>query len=72
MSKNKKAISEEGYGSGKQVKIELVGTRVANQRLDPTGDPPRNPTRGGRGRAGQAFYSSSLFKAGLLVFRNSG
>ena len=25
MSKNKKAISEEGYGSGKQVKIELVG-----------------------------------------------
>ena len=26
MSKNKKAILDEGYGSGKQVKIELVGT----------------------------------------------
>ena len=50
--------------------VHIMTTRLGNQRFDPNGDPPRNPPRGGRGRAGQTFYTSSLFKAGLLVFRN--
>ena len=50
----------------------MIYTRLCNQRIDPNGDPTRNPTQGGRGRAGQAFYGSRVFKSGLLVYRNSG
>ena len=46
-------------------------SRLCNQHLDPNGDPTRNPTWGGRGKAGEAFYGSSLFKLGLLAYRNS-
>ena len=39
MSKNKKAISKEGYGSGKQVKIELVGRGSPTYAAFTTADP---------------------------------
>ncbi len=45
--------------------LDEVGTRGCNQRLDPNGDPTRNPTRTGRGKAGRTFYRSGWFGAGL-------
>ena len=52
-------------------RLNVLDTRLCNQGLDPKGDPTRNPTRGGRGKAGQAFYGSILFKSGQLAYRNS-
>ena len=47
-------------------------TRVRIQRLDPNGDPTRNPTRSGRVESGQTFYTSGFFGSSFWVEKQFG
>ena len=49
-----------------------VVTRVAIQRLDPNGDPTRNPTRSGRVGSGYPFYGSGFFGSSILAEKKFG